>query len=41
MTIMRTPWLIAVLVLLAAIVPVALFTDYHLLAILNAEFEAT
>ena len=30
MTIMRTPWLIAVLVLLAAIVPVALFTDYHL-----------
>ncbi len=30
MTIMRTPWLIAFLVLLAAIVPVALFTDYHL-----------
>src|ERR1700732_2999954 len=30
MTIMRTPWLIAVLVLLAAFVPVALFTDYHL-----------
>jgi branched-chain amino acid transport system permease protein len=30
MTIIRTPWLIAVLVLLAAIVPVALFTDYHL-----------
>src|ERR1700755_3238308 len=30
MTIMRTPWLIAILVLLAAIVPVALFTDYHL-----------
>jgi branched-chain amino acid transport system permease protein len=30
MTNMRTPWLIAVLVLLAAIVPVAAFTDYHL-----------
>src|ERR1700747_3499435 len=30
MTIMRTPWLIAILVLLAAIVPVAFFTDYHL-----------
>jgi branched-chain amino acid transport system permease protein len=30
MTIMRTPWLIAILVLLAAIVPVTLFTDYHL-----------
>ena len=30
MTINRTPWLIAILVLLAAIVPVALFTDYHL-----------
>src|SRR5271154_5279372 len=30
MTIMRTPWLIAILVLLAAIVPVVLFTDYHL-----------
>src|ERR1700748_1322156 len=30
MTIMRTPWLIALLVLLAAIVPVAGFTDYHL-----------
>ena len=27
---MRTSWLIPVLVLLAAIVPVALFTDYHL-----------
>ena len=27
---MRTPWLIAGLVLLAAIVPVAQFTDYHL-----------
>ncbi|MDR3531521.1 MAG: branched-chain amino acid ABC transporter permease [Rhodopila sp.] len=27
---MRTPWLIAILVLLAAIVPVAGFTDYHL-----------
>ena len=26
----RTPWLIAILVLLAAIVPVARFTDYHL-----------
>jgi branched-chain amino acid transport system permease protein len=30
MTAMRTPWIIAVLVLLAAIVPVATFTDYHL-----------
>ena len=30
MTTMRTPWLVAILVLLAAIVPVALFTDYHL-----------
>jgi branched-chain amino acid transport system permease protein len=30
MTIMRTSWLIAVLVLLAAIVPAAMFTDYHL-----------
>src|ERR1700709_322117 len=30
MTTMRTTWFIAVLVLLAAIVPVAWFTDYHL-----------
>src|ERR1700739_507472 len=30
MTSMRTIWIIAVLVLLAAIVPVAMFTDYHL-----------
>jgi branched-chain amino acid transport system permease protein len=30
MTTMRTSWLITVLVLLAAIVPVAWFTDYHL-----------
>jgi branched-chain amino acid transport system permease protein len=30
MKIMRAPWLIALLVLLAAIVPVARFTDYHL-----------
>jgi branched-chain amino acid transport system permease protein len=30
MTSMRAPWLIGVLVLLAAIVPAALFTDYHL-----------
>jgi branched-chain amino acid transport system permease protein len=30
MTIMRTPWLIAILVLLATIVPVAQFSDYHL-----------
>jgi branched-chain amino acid transport system permease protein len=30
MTAMRTPWIIGVLVLLAAIVPVATFTDYHL-----------
>jgi branched-chain amino acid transport system permease protein len=30
MTIMRTPWLIAILVLLAAIVPVTRFSDYHL-----------
>jgi branched-chain amino acid transport system permease protein len=30
MTIMRTPWLVTVLVLLAAIVPVVQFTDYHL-----------
>ncbi len=30
MTSMRTQWLIAVLVLLATIVPVAQFTDYHL-----------
>src|ERR1700744_1986658 len=30
MTGMRTQWIIAVLVLLAAIVPVAAFTDYHL-----------
>jgi branched-chain amino acid transport system permease protein len=30
MTNMRTPWLIAILVLLAAIVPVAQFSDYHL-----------
>ncbi|HEY4042821.1 MAG TPA: branched-chain amino acid ABC transporter permease [Rhodopila sp.] len=30
MTAMRTPWLIAVLVLLAVIVPLAWFTDYHL-----------
>ncbi|MEA2732710.1 MAG: branched-chain amino acid transport system permease protein, partial [Acetobacteraceae bacterium] len=27
---MRTPWIIAVLVLLAVIVPIADFTDYHL-----------
>jgi branched-chain amino acid transport system permease protein len=27
---MRTPWIVTVLVLLAAIVPVASFTDYHL-----------
>jgi branched-chain amino acid transport system permease protein len=30
LTLGRTPWLIAGLVLLAAIVPVAVFTDYHL-----------
>jgi branched-chain amino acid transport system permease protein len=30
MTIMRTPWLVPILVLLAAIVPVVQFTDYHL-----------
>src|SRR6201746_927340 len=30
MTTMRTTWFIAILVLLAAIVPVAWFTDYHL-----------
>jgi branched-chain amino acid transport system permease protein len=30
MTAMRTSWIVAVLVLLAAIVPVAWFTDYHL-----------
>jgi branched-chain amino acid transport system permease protein len=30
MTIMRTPWLVTILVLLAAVVPVAQFTDYHL-----------
>jgi branched-chain amino acid transport system permease protein len=30
MTIMRTSWIIAVLVLLATIVPVMMFTDYHL-----------
>jgi len=30
MTAMRTSWIIAVLVLLAAIVPAAVFTDYHL-----------
>jgi branched-chain amino acid transport system permease protein len=27
---MRTPWLVAILVLLAVVVPVARFTDYHL-----------
>src|ERR1700712_3777273 len=30
MTVMRTPWLVAILVLLAVVVPVAAFTDYHL-----------
>jgi branched-chain amino acid transport system permease protein len=30
MTTMRTPWLIAILVLLAVVVPVTRFTDYHL-----------
>src|SRR5271156_21646 len=30
MTTRRTPWLIAFLVLLAAVVPVAAFSDYHL-----------
>jgi branched-chain amino acid transport system permease protein len=30
MMIMRTSWLIAILVLLAAVVPVVQFTDYHL-----------
>ena len=30
MTNIRTPWLIALLVLLAAAVPVAAFSDYHL-----------
>jgi branched-chain amino acid transport system permease protein len=30
MTVMRTSWIVALLVLLAAIVPVALFSDYHL-----------
>jgi branched-chain amino acid transport system permease protein len=30
MTIMRTPWLVAILVLLAVIVPLTRFTDYHL-----------
>jgi branched-chain amino acid transport system permease protein len=30
MTMIRTPWLIAILVLLAAAVPVLVFTDYHL-----------
>jgi branched-chain amino acid transport system permease protein len=30
MTIMRTSWIVAILVLLAVIIPVASFTDYHL-----------
>ena len=30
MTSMQTSWIVAVLVLLGAIVPVAQFTDYHL-----------
>ena len=30
MTIMRTPWIITILVLLAAVVPVMQFSDYHL-----------
>jgi branched-chain amino acid transport system permease protein len=30
MTIMRTPWIVTLLVLLAVIVPLARFTDYHL-----------